>query len=1089
MIAIFTSQCKKKAIGRTARVLDSFANRIGSYTWKTIITQEGLNAVKKLLKKTATKNTAVSCHVIHGNKSINLLWIVGNRRAFNHEGYIPVNSTSKDIQKACWENNWDYHPLIQSMVALASLFHDIGKANSFFQSKLVGSSKVVQDPLRHEWVSCLVFVAIIRVSGNTDVACLQYLEQGLYDLTTIYTMVCEIAREEAPFAGLPDYCFYVLWLILCHHRLPVGMDYKDFKEVPLSDLDSYKRVLKKEWGYSNQEHIMACLRFPNGLPLESEDWKRCISKWAKRSLTSYSLFEKAVSRNVLRPLICYSRFCLMFGDYSFSSLEKSNSHKVVEANYANTDSNGELKQGLVEHILGVHKEALSMAYLLPRFETDLEYAEELAVIDRKVATSSPYYWQDKAVHKINMWKQDVLKENTVPSYGFFAVNMASTGCGKTFANAKIMKMLSPDGRKLRFILALGLRTLTLQSGDEYRHRVGLDDSELAVIIGSQAVEYLHRQSTQEDDQYDEDFSFNGDIDYESSIPASRLSVIVKDLKSQKLLYSPVLACTIDYMMLATETIKGGRWLLPFLRLMSSDLVVDEVDDYSGKDLIAVGRLIHLAGLLGRKVMISSATISPDIAEAFFRAYRDGWFTFATSRGIDPSVGCAWVDEFRTVVNNDKTATLEDATSLFRTHHSKFTKTRVQNIQEHEQEYGAKRKGSIITCDHIFEETNDEKKEYDYYETIRHEAIKLHTEHSELDNASGVRVSFGCIRVANIDPCINLFKHLISADYPSSIEIRVMAYHSRQVLLVRSEQERHLDSVLKCKNGSRLESLSDPVIKMHIRNSKSKNLLFILVCTPIEEVGRDHDFDWAIVEPSSFRSIIQIAGRVRRHRTTTIDNTNIRLLQYSLKGLLHKTDSPVFENPGYETNQLMLETHNLLNLLDSETIANSINSCPRIVRSKELHPCKSLIDLEHYAISQLLTTYHLNGPESLEGWLCEHFWYLSGLPQKLSPFRLNKQIIQELILYYNGEDEPAFGVFDKGFIDKSLILNIKRKPLPQNLKERLWLRRDYCQLLSSLIERTGDSYVNASLKYGVIDLPEAKHGFEYSDDYGIQKVKI
>jgi CRISPR-associated endonuclease/helicase Cas3 len=45
----------------------------------------------------------------------------------------------------------------------------------------------------------------------------------------------------------------------------------------------------------------------------------------------------------------------------------------------------------------------------------------------------------------------------------------------------------------------------------------------------------------------------------------------------------------------TETKRGGRYILPFLRLMSSDLVIDEVDDFDGKDLIAIGRLIHHAG--------------------------------------------------------------------------------------------------------------------------------------------------------------------------------------------------------------------------------------------------------------------------------------------------------------------------------------------------------------------------------------------------------------------------------------------------------------------------------------------------------------
>jgi CRISPR-associated endonuclease/helicase Cas3 len=52
----------------------------------------------------------------------------------------------------------------------------------------------------------------------------------------------------------------------------------------------------------------------------------------------------------------------------------------------------------------------------------------------------------------------------------------------------------------------------------------------------------------------------------------------------------------------TETKRGGRYILPFLRLMSSDLVIDEVDDFDGRDLIAIGRLIHHAGMLGRKVM-------------------------------------------------------------------------------------------------------------------------------------------------------------------------------------------------------------------------------------------------------------------------------------------------------------------------------------------------------------------------------------------------------------------------------------------------------------------------------------------------------
>mgnify|MGYP003441893274 CR=1 FL=1 len=116
----------------------------------------------------------------------------------------------------------------------------------------------------------------------------------------------------------------------------------------------------------------------------------------------------------------------------------------------------------------------------------------------------------------------------------------------------------------------------------------------------------------------------------------------------------------------------------------------------------------------------------------------------------------------------------------------------------------------------------------------------------------------------------------------------MGYHSRQVLLLRSEQERHLDAVLKRKEkqGEQPIVFSNDVIRQHLDTTASEHVIFILVATPVEEVGRDHDFDWAIIEPSSYRSIIQLAGRVLRHRSLEkdIEQPNIGLLQYNLKGL-------------------------------------------------------------------------------------------------------------------------------------------------------------------------------------------------------------
>ncbi|WP_406802458.1 hypothetical protein [Alkalimarinus alittae] len=78
MMVTFVSQCEKNALKKTRRVLDAFADRIGDNTWQTLITQEGLLAVKKLLRKTASKSTAVSCYGLWG-KGISLMKWVGCR--------------------------------------------------------------------------------------------------------------------------------------------------------------------------------------------------------------------------------------------------------------------------------------------------------------------------------------------------------------------------------------------------------------------------------------------------------------------------------------------------------------------------------------------------------------------------------------------------------------------------------------------------------------------------------------------------------------------------------------------------------------------------------------------------------------------------------------------------------------------------------------------------------------------------------------------------------------------------------------------------------------------------------------------------
>ena len=129
MMVVFVSQCEKNALKKTRRVLDAFADRIGDNTWQTVITQEGLDAVRTLLRKTASKSTAVSCHWIRSRALSDLIWVVGNKSKFGFGGVVPVNSTETDWCSQNYESDWHYLPLIKSLVAIAALLHDWGKAS------------------------------------------------------------------------------------------------------------------------------------------------------------------------------------------------------------------------------------------------------------------------------------------------------------------------------------------------------------------------------------------------------------------------------------------------------------------------------------------------------------------------------------------------------------------------------------------------------------------------------------------------------------------------------------------------------------------------------------------------------------------------------------------------------------------------------------------------------------------------------------------------------------------------------------------------------------------------------------------------
>jgi CRISPR-associated endonuclease/helicase Cas3 len=1127
MMVTFVSQCQKNALKKTRRVLDAFADRIGDNTWQTVITEDGLAVVKKMLRQTASKNTAVACHWIRSRSRSELTWIVGNRRKFNPQGIVPVSSTLKDHQHEKWENNWQYLSLIKALVALAALLHDWGKATLLFQKKLKKSSKE-GDPLRHEWVSCLLLQALVSYSGDSqdDLAWLNLLSQGKLDEHALIKTVSK--NQEKPLDSLPPLAQLLAWLIVTHHRLPATQLKDEYAGTEKNDINSLLKSISAKWGYQNkldandyEKRLAECFVFPQGLLSKSDTWLGKVQKWAKRLLQEKHTALLLIENGAYRLVLHHARLSLMLGDHYYSSCEASAIWKTDIELYANTDSDKKLKQRLDEHLVNVSQQALCVSQSLSRFRSDMSPAYDIKSLKKK--SPSGFEWQDVATDKVTAFRK--LNQAIDTKYGWFIVNMASTGCGKTMANAKIMRALSDDGESLRFILALGLRTLTLQTGDEYRDRIGLNKEELAVLIGSSAVTTLHEKSKKVADgaepTYDEKGSesieslLDEDIEFHEPVTANFLDALFPKHqariieKNKAFLYKPVLVCTIDHIIASTETKRGGKYILPCLRLLSSDLVIDEIDDFNGDDLIAIGRLIHLAGMLGRKVMISSATIPPALAEGYFNAYQEGWRLHQHFLGVDSKIACTWIDEFQTQVQFVDQINSIDRYQQYRHLHQQFVTGRIKKLLDQV----IKRKAYIVPCLDLYpnDKTNTLSKaekentsEKIYFERMKQAALNLHEQHHSIDKVTGKKVSFGVMRVANIPPCIALTQYLIDATWPENVVPKVMAYHSRQVLLLRHEQEQHLDHVLKRKecNDESPKAFQNSIIRKHLDQTNADDVLFILIATPVEEVGRDHDFDWAVIEPSSYRSIIQLAGRVRRHRVTGVISPNIAIMQTNLKAL-RKNDSPAFYRPGFENaKSLRLKSHDLCALLDEKVIKEKLDASPRIAASEPLRPNDRLADLEHQAIGNALTNYAKKGPENLQAWLSSS-WWMTAVPQNLIKFRASSP---ELSMYLVWDDRlPTFCTKDeKGkHIPREASVGIHQKQeISNQMAARLWLNRNYEHSLrlecgldqqTNLSERDHEMMRAKSLRYGEISLPinpdDKKYDgkeFEYSDQFGLSE---
>ena len=1079
MNILLIAECSKRALVETRRILDQFAERKGERCWQTAITQDGLNTLRKLLRKTARRNTAVSCHWICSANHTELLWIVGNLRRFNTQGTVPTNTTSRDILRAKDENPWHSADVFSLLAAIAGLFHDIGKANALFQAGLSGKGPLSQ-PYRHEWVSLRLFQAFVGEQDDTG---------WLTTLSTLTPetetrMLANLQRDQltfspSPFISLPSIAQTVAWLIISHHRLPVfnlsenvansGITPElSFADRWLTDRFSAQwNALNHCQGNRTSAELALNWQFPAGTPLQSHIWREKARKFAHMILKQPAFMH--FGRLEQRLTVHLARLALMLADHHYSAGDATPGWQdPTYSAWANTDrKTGKYKQRLDEHCVGVGQNALLLGRSLPALRDTLPAITRHKGF-RQRTTHAAFRWQDRA------FDLACAVRDSSQQQGFFGVNMASTGRGKTFANARIMYGLSDESVGCRFSVALGLRTLTLQTGDALRQRLMLDEDDLAVLIGSQAVVDLHTMRTENSQQQktqtgsesaDALFSEHQYVRYDGSLHDGRLKKwLERSPALHQLISAPVLVTTIDHLIPATEALRGGHQIAPILRLLTSDLVLDEPDDFGQEDLPALCRLVNWAGMLGSRVLLSSATLPPVFIRALFDAYLDGrsaWQQACGTPNVPLNVCCAWFDEF------DCQYQQYGDMKSFTARHELFVGKRIENLAKNEL---------LLRYAAILPVSSPSKNADEVYQSVAqtlHPQIQdLHARHQQ-KNDQGKTVSLGLIRMANIDPLVAIARQLLTAPSPADTCIHYCIYHSQHPLAMRSHIEQRLDTALKRSDINALWHVDE--IRDALENKQQQHHIFVVLATSVAEVGRDHDYDWSIVEPSSMRSFIQLAGRVLRHRQHKAfvpESPNIYLLSHNIRAL--KEEDIAFCKPGYESRDIGLESHDLHQLLQDKDY-RYLSAAPRIKSPASVTKPLSLVTLEHVVLGKVLFGLKNQKIDDLKRPPASFWWrehpHWNGEMQRRTPFRQSGKEDAYYLWIADEDDEPVFMVADEG--GSGFKQNNIARSVSLSMAEGVsaWIEPNYSALYQKIAEAKQWELCWVSARFGEVRLRE------------------
>lgn len=904
---IAVCRSRKQSRDRVARVLDRYLWRIGDRTWQGKASNACLDRIARELRAQATRATAVTIREIRrSNESRMPLVRIGSRTAFSDHGLAPVAShPSKAVRRhgTAVERNG------RIAVRIAILFHDLGKATQLFQDMLASALRgdaIEGTFIRHELFSAAVWdvlfgrlddpalkAALIAVTPEEiDRACEEAIDRLLRNGSpSDRPLTFDFLRDETRMS------FAVGMLILTHHRLPDG--------------DSDHLTLR---GSTHARPLPSggrdALRLAPGRHIWHETW------WKRHMIRDVKDMEPGVA---VVGLDIALRGALVLADH-LGSAEKEIASELPEILANTREDAGTLRpaDSLSLHTRRVYCSSSATFDLMHRLRHRLPaLSEEQMPLDlvRPEIADDRFRWQMDAANAARRLAGET-------EGGFFACLLAGTGTGKTRGAPTILAGAAfgdarPERRYFRMTLGLGLRVLATQSAKEYVTDLGLQVENVRTLVGSAPIEF----GPMEDDNLEavdgseslgalpewlrieraegpvpvlgsaeeENWLRGLSLDTDRGIPAILASAVRHSGKKAAtfatLASTPIVVGTIDHLMSVAAPVRSG-FLPAAIRTLSSDLILDEIDQYGSEDIAAIARLVYQAAAGGRRVIIMSATLTSEVAEAMHAAYLAGWSQYARTFGTADHVNVLLTgDAPGSVVTN---ATGEAFPALY---------DRCRNaVLSALNTAPTGRRGEILPpC-----------KDWNaLLRQVQESCSRMHDlNRVELD---GFSVSVGLVRMTRISHTTALFQQLQAGRLDNGAEgvrLRVkLCLHSNMPRLQRA----WIEDRLKCALTRKERKGRDP--RAGLRDlCRTENLFgraevlgtkeieIVCVTSPVIETGNDLDFDYAVVDPISLRSIIQTAGRVRRHRSADWARTNILILDRSPVVM----ESGKLAKPGVET---------------------------------------------------------------------------------------------------------------------------------------------------------------------------------------------